>query len=188
MREIITLRATGILALAAALSSAALAEGSDRADRQLRVFESAFNAMLVDSPNILVQSHEPATANYVSGHGLTVAFKTSLVSDHDGDHWWRWGRDRSDRWRDDNLDRQAKLYDRGKDEIVETVVTFGEVLTALNDSDWIEITAKLRDATYFRENDLRRLSLRVKVSDLRAYYDGRIGETELANRMELKES
>ncbi len=48
--------------------------------------------------------------------------------------------------------------------------------------------ASLRRAVYFKDKDLRRLVVRAKMSDLRAYADGKINEETAKQRIEIKES
>jgi len=197
--------AVSVLA-AACLTLATLAPpasaGPRSSDRQVRVFETALNTMLVDSPNFLVQSSDPTIGQIVQGQGAAFSFKTSLVSNWDSHgNWWSWvgsqrGRrsvddryDREDRGRisKKNLARQERLYQRGKEEIIDTILTFGEVLSALQNDDVIEVRARLRDADYFHENDLRRLYVSVRVSDLRAFYDGQINQSEAVSRFQIEE-
>jgi hypothetical protein len=172
-------------------ASTVLAGSDERMDRQIRVFEKALDTMLVDSPNWLVRNSEPTHGYYVGDHGAVFSFRASLVSWWDDDHgpWWRWWKDRDDDDRDwdEVVSRQERKYERGKKEIVESLLDFGEVLSSLDDDDWVEISVKLRDAAYFRENDLRRLEMQIKMRDLRAFYEGRTGEKEVIDKIQIKE-
>lgn len=185
------------LLLAGALSTAQASE--DRMDRQIRVFEKALDTMLVDSPNWLVANSEPSFGYYLDDHGVVFSFRASLVSDWDWDEPGKWlgllksrkhrDHDDDDDWdRDREAKRQERLYERGKEELVLTILDFGEILTTVKDTEWIEVSVKLRDAYYFRENDIRRLEMRAKASDLRSYYDGRIGEKEAMEKIQIEES
>jgi hypothetical protein len=198
----VTVKVLG-LAVTALLLTGALATAQagpeDRMDRQIRVFEKALDTMLVDSPNWLVANSEPSFGYYLDDHGVVFSFRASLVSD------WGWGEptrlwnilkhrkhrddDDDDDWESDReAKRQERLYERGKEELLLTLLDFGEILTTVADDEWVEISVKLRDAYYFRENDLRRLEMRAKASDLRSYYDGRMGEKEAMEKIQIEES
>jgi len=197
------------LAVSVGLISSAVA-GSDsderRQDKQIRIFERIVDDMLVESPNWLVRSVESTRGDYRDGHGAVFSFKVNLNARrwYDDDHWSYYHDDddgshvivirddgRSKRRKEmdeDVLEREEKLYRRGKEEIIETIIDFGEMLTSLEDGDWIEIKGRLRGAAFFKENDLRKLSVKVKMADVRAHARGTIDEDELVARIEIKES
>lgn len=91
-------------------------------------------------------------------------------------------------WQARDLKRQERRYTRGKSEVVEMIVDFGDVLTTLADDEWVEIEAFLEGASYFYEKDLEQLSVRAKMADVRAYADGDIDEKTLVERIQTKES
>jgi len=103
--------------------------------------------------------------------------------DDDGDR-----RSRRDDYYDREMKRQERRYERGKAEIVEMIVDFGDVLSVLADDEFLQIEAFLERADYFYEKDLDQLSMRVKMSDVRAYADGKIDEKALVEKIETKES
>jgi hypothetical protein len=132
-----------------------------------------------------------------------------------GDKWWNWWRDdddgrrvividddwedededeRADRrserseWYERDMARQERRYTRGKSEVVETIVDFADLLTEVPDAEYLEIEAFLDDAPYFYDKDMRRLSVRVKMSDVRAFAAGSIDEKALVERILTKES
>jgi len=188
--------ACGLL-LVAVTAQTAQAGPEDRRERQISVFERALDDMLVESPNWLVRNGEPTYGYYVDDHGAVFSFRASLVSRHNnwGESWWKfWGDDdddedydRNSRSYDREVERQARRYESGKEEIIETILDFGEVLGSMSDTDVLEISVKLRSAPYFRENDLRKLEMKVKMSDLRAYYDGRMSEEAITSAVEVTE-
>jgi hypothetical protein len=92
------------------------------------------------------------------------------------------------KWREKTIARQTKKYERGKTELVDVFLDHSELLTSLKDTDWLELQASLKGAEYFRKNDLRRLVLKAKMSDLRSYSDGKISEAEMIKRIQTKES
>ena len=189
------------------ISSAAAGPDADerRQEKQIRIFERVLDDMLVESPNWLVRSMESAHGDYIEGRGAVFSFKVDLNSQrwNNGDHWSYFhddddshvivirddGRSRGRKEVDEDvLEREAKLYRRGKEEIIETIVDFGEMLTVLDDGDWIEIKGRLRGAKYFKEEDLRKLSVKVKMADVRAYARGTLDADDLAARVQIKES
>jgi hypothetical protein len=84
--------------------------------------------------------------------------------------------------------RQAKKYERGKTELVDVFLDHSELLSSLKDTDWLELQASLKGAEYFRKNDLHRLVLKAKMSDLRLYSENKISEDEMIKRIQTKES
>lgn len=131
------------------------------------------------------------------------------------DKWWNWWRDdhdgrrvividddwddedeaeRADRrserseWYERDMARQERRYTRGKTEVVEALVDFADLLTELPDAESVEIEAFLEDSPYFYDKDLRRLSIRAKMSDIRAFSAGSIDEKTLVERIQTKES
>jgi len=188
------------------VSPAAADSRSDRLEKQVRIFERAVDQMLVDSPNFLVHSSEATQGMILEGRGVVFGFKTSLNTfpwRTDG-HGWHWFRHDDDRviiidddgavvrnakdWRRDQLPEQERLYRDGKKEIVDTILDFGEVLSTLDDDDTLEIRARLQGADYFHENDLKKLTVKVKMRDLRDYLDGRIDRDQARSRIQMEES
>lgn len=198
------------------LAGDAAAGPRSKESRQLRLFEHIVDEMLVESPNWLVQGRNDTRGVYVDGHGAIFTFDASLVSSGWGGdrRWWSWWDDddddrviivgkerwddeedeegdrksRRDDWYDREMKRQERRYERGKAEIVEMIVDFGDALTTLADTDYLEIEAFLERADYFYEKDLDQLSMRVKMADVRAFADGKIDEKTLVERIESKES
>lgn len=201
-----------LMVSAGLISTAVAGPDSDerRQDKQIRIFERLMDDMLIESPNWLVRSMESTRGDYIDAHGAVFSFRVDLNSKrwwHGGDRWsdlWSWYHDDDDSHviviRDDGrskrrkvtdediLEREEKLYRRGKEEIIETIVDFGEMFTVLDDSDWIEIKVRLRGAKYFKENDLRKLSVKVKMADVRAHARGALDEEDLIARIQIKES
>ncbi|MGQ0723115.1 MAG: hypothetical protein ACT4PE_16310 [Candidatus Eiseniibacteriota bacterium] len=132
-----------------------------------------------------------------------------------GGKWWNWWRDdddgrrvividddwededdsdRADRrserseWYERDMARQERRYTRGKTEVVEALVDFADLLTEIPDAEHVEIEAFLEDSPYFYDKDLRRLSVRAKMSDIRAFAAGSIDEKTLVERIQTKES
>ncbi len=86
-----------------------------------------------------------------------------------------------------SLKKQERLYSRGKAEIVETLLDFGDALTVLKDDEWVTIEVYLDDADYFYEKELRRLTVKAKMADLRAYADESLSEKEAVKRVQVEE-
>jgi len=206
----LSLLALGLVDLGGAPTASA---GPDRkSDRQIDIFETVLDEMLVDSPNWLVRGHRNARGRYRSGEGVSFSFDVSLVGGdwNDGKWWSGFSRDRSywfafdddddydedreDRrarrkeWREREMSRQERMYKRGKTEIIDTLMDFGDVLTTVPDGEWIEINVDLDRAEFFWEKDLRELTMRVKMADVRAYADEKIDEEALVQRIEVTES
>ncbi len=89
--------------------------------------------------------------------------------------------------RDRHLRREARLYERGKAEMVDVFLDYGDLLSQLPDGETLEIVAYLEDAEYFYENDLRTLSMSAKMSDVRAWADGKIDKKAMVERITVTE-
>ena len=190
---------------------------SRKMDRQIDLFERVVDEMLVDSPNWLVRGRNNARGSYVDGHGLMVTFDATLVNWDHGYHdsgwkWWKKGRrvyvideddwededeDREarderrsshDKWFEHEMKKQERLYGRGKTEIIDVILDFGEFMSTLKDTDYLEIEAFLGSAGYFIEKDLNTLTMKVKMSDVRAFSDGKMDEKALISKIETVES
>ncbi len=91
----------------------------------------------------------------------------------------------------DDLDRtgrrgdrvQERLYKRGKAEMVDVLLDYGDSISTLQDGQWVAIVAYLRDSSYFVDQKISRLVLKAKIDDLRSYAGGRISEEELVKRI-----
>jgi hypothetical protein len=65
---------------------------------------------------------------------------------------------------------------------------YGEILKALPAGQTVRIVARLHDMHLPKTKSIRRLSVRASIDDLRSYGDGRISESEMQNRIKIKES
>ncbi len=85
------------------------------------------------------------------------------------------------------LSNQEDLYDRGKKEILDVLLEYGETLTGLGDEQWIAIVGFLKDSKYFNENKISRLVMKAKMRDLRAYMSGSLTEQAMIAKVVQEE-
>lgn len=90
-------------------------------------------------------------------------------------------------YRERSLRRQERLYERGRQELVETLADFGDVMTTIPDGESLSLVAYLGSGDYFDEKDIRELSVSAKMSDIRAYAGGSIKEDEFNKRVKVTE-
>lgn len=183
------------LALLSLVPADASADPPDaKARREVRIFERDLDDLLIDSPNWLVPGRENARGYYVPGHGLIVSFEASLVSrGNRGD--WRWlSRWDDDDWDDDDDDddrdrrsrrgredeREARRYERGKEELQEFLADYGDELSFLNSGETVELVAYLGDADLFWEKDLTRLVMKVSAADLKSGLSEEAAKTRIS--------
>ena len=196
----------GMVAGLLGVGPAAAEPESRRLNKQIGLFERAVDDMLVESPNFLVHSQDNTRGTYLDGHGAVFTFKTSLNTWPGGfgdNHRWSWSDDDvhvvvlsessyevrgGKEWRERRIKKQETLYDLGKKELIETIVDFGDLLSTLDGEDWLKLEARLRGAEFFKEKDIRRLTIQVKMRDVRAHADGTLDEDELARRIETEEN
>jgi hypothetical protein len=196
-----------------ALAGDAQAGPRNKMDRQIRLMERILDDMLVESPNWLVRSSHEARGSYDDGEGVLFTFDADLVHSGYGKKFWKWNwwgddirieiddddyddddrdrrRDRREerkRMEERSLRKQERLYNRGKTEIVETLLDFGDALTVLGDDEWVTVEVYLDDADYFYEKDLRRLTVKAKMADLRAYAEEKLSEEDAVKRIQIEE-
>ena len=175
--------------------------------REVRIFERAVDEMLIDSPNWLVPGRKNTRGYYVPGHGIIFTFQTSLVDRDWGRKFsinWGWWDDDSDRHRrdrdreDDDKDmdekkrdragsREERLYERGKQEIIDVLQDFGDVFESVNANELVTVVAYLDGADLFWDEGIRQLEMSAKVSDLRAAAAGSLSEEELQKRIQVQQ-
>jgi hypothetical protein len=215
MREALIVGLALLLGLAA--SEALGADRPERKMvRQIGVMESIVDQMLVDSPNLLIFGRDVTRGLYIDGFGAVFTFEASLVEKDKHDWEWGnfpFKIKEQDGKRviiiegDEDLDEekiaekveeaekrdarrgsiQEELYKAGKAEIVETMIDYGETMSALKPGEHLAIAAYLRDASYFTQNKISRLVLKAKIDDLRAYSEGKISEEEMVKRIRTEE-
>ena len=208
--------AVALGALTAAPALATEAPGSEKLQRQLELFEKMTNQMLLDSPNFLVSGRSAARALYIEEFGVVVSWNASLVEKgEDGFKIWNWDNfkverdgdrviivrpegsgDKEDdeamvetykKWIDKQGERRAQLYEAGKVEMVDLLMDYAEVLSRLDDSQWVMLAAFLGNNEFFEDNDLSRCTVKARMSDLRAYGAGDIDHAAMEKRLVIQE-
>ena len=126
----------------------------------------------------------------VESHGNRVVVYND---DEDDDIYWEDEDDDDDdddeddalskKYRSRRLRSSARRYEKGKAELRETLIDYGESLAGLKENQWVTIAACLSDHRYFRDNKISRLILKAKVKDLRAHGDGNITFDEMNSRI-----
>ena len=90
-------------------------------------------------------------------------------------------------WIDRQAGKQAKLYLAGKNEIIDTLIEYGESMNSLTDSQWLCFAAFLKNSDFFLENRISRLVVKARMSDLRAYAQGRIDRKAMVAKIVQEE-
>jgi hypothetical protein len=89
--------------------------------------------------------------------------------------------------RDKRREREADRYEKGKNELVEALIDYGDTLTELRDDQFVAITAFLENIDILEEDNISHLIIKAKVSDLRMLSDSKITRDELLKRLSVKE-
>ena len=184
---------------------------SKKTMRQIGVMEKIIDQILIDSPNFLVSGGDNTRGLYIDQFGAVFGFEASLVS-----QWFDFGdifsglKDRIDIDTNEDGDRivtikkgkgdkeeifiekeegrtQEEIYNEGKEEMVQTMLDYGETMGSLRDGQWVVIAAFLKGADYFKERQISRLILKAKIDDLRAYSAGKISESAAKSRVLIEE-
>lgn len=187
------------LGVCATRSQAGEPPGGKKLQRQIHVFERVMDEMLIDSPNWLVSGRDDTRGYYIPGFGTLFSFDAALVS-HDWARglqglkilprgsWRLWYGDEDDDEDDDGdrdsrksersrlRDRDERRYERGKDEIRDVLLDFGDSLEAMKSGEWVTVVVYLRDDGVFRDKDISNLVMKIRIDDLRAYGDGKLSD------------
>jgi hypothetical protein len=83
---------------------------------------------------------------------------------------------------------QLEKYQKAKEELVQVLIDYGEVLKSLPAGQSVRIVARFHDLDLPKDHEVRKLSVRARIDDLRAYGDGKLSEQEMRNRVEIRES
>jgi hypothetical protein len=90
-------------------------------------------------------------------------------------------------WNEQRSAKAEELYAAGKQELLQTLLDYGETLAGLKDGEWIVLAGFFNRGGILEDKKVSRLILRVKVDDLRAFAAGRLGETEARDRIIVEE-
>jgi hypothetical protein len=85
--------------------------------------------------------------------------------------------------RDVHRRRQERTYGRGKTELVDVLLDYGDTLSTLEANQWVAIMACMTDEDFVDRARMSRLILKAKMSDLRAYGAGTLSEEEMVKRI-----
>jgi hypothetical protein len=208
-KEILIPLAALLLGLLATRAFASDAPTSEKMARQIGVMEKILNEVLVESPNFFIQERENARGMYVKDLGLVFTFSVSLVDkDWDLDKILKWDKvnvkkhddgsysveteDDEEHDEDDEeiptsdelLKKQERTYMRGKTELLDLILDYGDTLTTLDAGKWLVFVGFMRGSDYFEEKNFSRLVLKAKIDDLRAYGAEKISEEEMLKRIQ----
>jgi hypothetical protein len=89
-------------------------------------------------------------------------------------------------WRDKRRERTERVYVRGKTEIVDVLLDYGDTVT-LEPGQWVIVMGFLTDEDFIDRNRFSRLILKAKAGDLQSYAAGKISEEEMVKRIVEKE-
>jgi hypothetical protein len=90
-------------------------------------------------------------------------------------------------WLDRKAGRRAKLYEAGKEEIIDTLVEYGDSMNSLRDTQWLGIAAFLRNSDFFIDNRISRLVVKARMSDIRAYHQGKLNRDQIVAKVVQEE-
>ncbi len=98
--------------------------------------------------------------------------------------------DEGDEEKDEELPSEAELrkkqertYLRGKTELLDLILDYGDTLTTLDAGKWVVLVGFMRGSDYFEEKDFSRLIIKAKIDDLRAFGAEKISEEEMMKRI-----
>ena len=86
-------------------------------------------------------------------------------------------------WEERRRSKHDRLYRRGKTELVDVLLDYGDTITTLKSNQRVAIVAKLIDSDYFEDRRISHLVLKAKIGDLRDYAAEKISEKEMITRI-----
>jgi hypothetical protein len=72
-------------------------------------------------------------------------------------------------WRDRESTREERKYADAKDELIDTLLDYGDTITGLGPNEWIGICVYLEDSDYFYDHKISRYIVKARMDDLRSY-------------------
>ena len=85
-------------------------------------------------------------------------------------------------------EQQLKKYERAKDELIEVLMDYGEILKGMTAGQTVRIAVRWHDMDLPKGKEVSKLVVRASIDDLRSYGDGKISESEMRSRIKIKES
>ncbi|MBU1701123.1 MAG: hypothetical protein KJ970_19905 [Candidatus Eisenbacteria bacterium] len=185
--------------------------------RQTNVMTKVIDEALVDSPNLLVYSSNPTHDLYLEEFGVVFTFEASLVDkgsnwkdlsflknfkvqtddgkiiiskdseDEDAEELDEEEAEEVEKWRDKDSQRDERLYTRGKEELIDVLIYYGDTMDRLPDDSWVAIAAFLKNSDYFVTNRISQLILKAKVRDLKAYGEDKLTDEEMIAKVVVEE-
>ncbi len=180
-------------------------------DKQIDVLEKIVDQVLIDSPNFFVSGRGNTRGIYVKEFGVILTFDASLVEkdkdwnfdfdggfevkeidgkkviviedDEDEEEAKEAAREAARERKSSKGSAQERLYKRGKAELVDTLLDYGDTLASLEKGKWVAVVAFLHDARYFDERDMSKLMLKARIDDLRLYAAEKLSEEEMVKRI-----
>jgi len=183
-------------------------------NREIHVMENILDQVVIDSRNVLVPSRHSVHGVYLPEFGVMFTTEASLLHrDWDWDHDWNWRniehkgdkiiihknswededddddvRDKSGKtWSQRRKERSEKLYTQAKVELIDALLDYGDTISGLKDTESIGLTVYLGDDDYFDDLNFSRLVMKARMSDIRAYSEGRIDRKQMEARLTLDE-
>lgn len=86
-------------------------------------------------------------------------------------------------WREQRRAKTERVYVRGKTEMVDLLLDYGDTLTTLEPNEWVIIMGFMTDEDFVDRARLSRLILKAKMSDLEAYTAGKLSEEDMVKRI-----
>ncbi|MGQ0720325.1 MAG: hypothetical protein ACT4PE_01985 [Candidatus Eiseniibacteriota bacterium] len=132
-------------------------------------------------PGFKIEEHDGKKVIIIDEDGDVVTEEIEGPEDYEADD------DRSRDPRDRRRDRQERTYGRGKTEIVDVLLDYGETLSTLEPNQWVAVMAHITDEEFIDRARMSHLILKAKMSDLRAYTAGSLSEEEMIKRIVQEE-
>jgi len=200
------LAAIMVVALFGLMVAVGVAQETDRLERKVGVMERVIDEVLVQSPNVLVSSRQVTRGIVLEGFGVLFTFDAGLhgelpfgsgryvIADAEGLRF-RHERDREaaeklqqqyeeqevlslEEWEAKSAEERAKRLEGLETELVDALLDYGPTLGELKDDAWVAIVAFLDGRSPFGSDSATRMSVKVKMRDLRRFAAGSLSRQD----------
>jgi hypothetical protein len=98
--------------------------------------------------------------------------------------------DDDDEWIMDDKTYEKRLqrkYDRAKEELMDALLDFGDILKEVPGSETVVVEGRLHDIELTNDREIVKLSMKARMDDLRAFAGGSLQESDMRSRVTVTE-
>jgi hypothetical protein len=181
---------TGGVILLTVLQGPARADDKDKKGlpRQIGIMEKVIDALLVDTPFVLVSGSDNARGLYLEGYGVVFSAQAALDFDEDwfkdDFDWKEWFEKEREKSGSDRHSIQHVRLEGIQKEMTQILIDYGPTLRGISDREKVGIALFLTGDIWGRDKN-RVFLLEVSRRDLDEYSSGKLDEDEVTKRVTI---